>query len=134
MAPDPVIKAIVVCDLIYQDPVTRRLSLLGVVTDVFVAKWPYQPAGMCVYVVLADMHGTRSIGFQIVHAEDGKIVCPRQDVPVGDQDPAGLVQCIAPFQRPSFPSDGVYAAQVYCNQTLLSEVRFAIIDGGKHGG
>ena len=68
--PAPVVLAMVICDAIYQDPATRKCTILGTFSTINARKFPVVHRQLGVHIALTDGHGKSRIRLMLVGQDE----------------------------------------------------------------
>ena len=130
MANEPYCLAMVLCDGVHMDPMTRKLTLLGTVSSFLVREFPSQ-IRLAIYFAITDGIGQVKIKIRIVDAQAG----------IADEDDSAqhkLVEMQTEIEFPTplmivetsiglefaIPKEGLYHCELLANDTLLMSRRF----------
>lgn len=124
--PPPVVLAIVICDLIIRDELTKKLTLVGVFSAVYGNKLPVVLAGsMHLYAALTDGRGEYKSRIVIRHL-DSEAVIFQAEGPLVFQDPQQVVELNIKLPQVSFPQWGRYEISLYSEDQLLGSRTFTV--------
>ena len=125
--PTPVGVAIVICDLIIEDKLTSKKSLIGIFNQIGTQNFPYRHPQICVFVSVTEGRGqcaardcelsTTRVNY-VVAEVNGSIEFP--DVNAAFELNLNLVGLV-------FPQPGTYSIEFYCDDALVLERRFNVI-------
>lgn len=128
--PAPVVLATVICDAIYQDPGTRKCTLLGTFSTIRARQFPVRHPQLSVHVALTDGHGRTRIRLMIVPAEGGGQTLFSGEGVIEFTDPRMVAELNFAIANLTFPAPGEYRLQVYGNDELLMERRLDVLQIG----
>lgn len=124
--PPPVVLAIVICDLIIRDELTKKLTLVGVFSAIYGAKLPVVLSGsMHLYAALTDGRGEYKSRIVIRHLETETIIFQAEG-PLVFQDPQQVVELNIKLPQVSFPHWGRYEISLLSEDQLLGSRTFTV--------
>lgn len=125
-APSPLGLAIVICDQIIEDKQTRKKSLIGIFNQIGTNNFPCRHPRMSVYVSLTEGRGQYAVRLRIAQEDSGQTVGEVQG-----QIQFGDIHAVAELKfdllNVNFPSPGLYAIEFYCDDMLILERRFQVL-------
>ena len=118
--------AMVICDFIYRDPYTAKMTLIGTFSTISGPHFPLLHPGMYVYCALSGGRGRLPIRLALTNAnDDQEVLSVNDEYDFGDDPRAiqelGIVLAGIPFQRP-----GEYRLTLYVNQEYMVERRILV--------
>jgi hypothetical protein len=72
--PPPLCKAILICERVEFDPVTRQLNLWGVLDRFHVSSFPGYTSSFFVFLLLTDSIGEREVWVEVHDLRDGRVL------------------------------------------------------------
>ena len=124
--PPPVVLAIVICDLIIRDELTKKLTMVGVFSTVYGLKLPVVlGGGMSVYAALTDGRGEYRNRIVVKHLESDTIVFQAEG-PLAFQNPHQVVELNMKLPQVSFPHWGRYEISLLSEGNLLGGRTFTV--------
>src|SRR5882724_673974 len=117
--------AIVVCDLIIEDKLTSKKSLIGIFNQIATQDFPYRHPQISVFVSLTEGRGQCAARLRIIHDESDHVVAEVKgniefpDVHAVFELSFNLVGLV-------FPQPGTYSIEFYCDDALVLERRFNV--------
>ncbi|GMV97727.1 MAG: hypothetical protein AMXMBFR83_20820 [Phycisphaerae bacterium] len=126
-APAPMVLAMVLCDAIYQDPATKKCTLLGTFSTINARQFPMVHSQLAVHLALTDGHGKTRIRLTLVGAEEGAPTLFSGEGTIEFADPRMVAELNFTIANLRFPSPGEYRLQVYGNDELLMERRLNVM-------
>lgn len=123
--PRPHCRAVVLCDVIYRDEVSKKLILVGTFHTIYALQLPCTHPAMSLYLALNE--GKGEYGFRIVfeHTETQQKVLETR-APLAFQDPNELIEVNAPFAGVTFVNAGRYDVQVWTDDDLIGQTSFFV--------
>ncbi len=124
MKPPPVVLAVVICDLIIRDEMTKKLSLIGVFSAIHGVQLPIVlPASMHLYAALTDGRGEYRSRITVRHLETETVIFQAEG-PLMFQDPQQVVELNMKLPHVSFPHWGRYEIALYADEQFLGSRTF----------
>jgi hypothetical protein len=120
--------AMVMCDLIWRDSHSGKMSLLGAFTQINSRNFPFVYEGMSVYLVLTEGHGTVRLRLQLVDVDEERPPVLQWEVEQPFPDPTAINESSVAFQHLVFKAPGEYRLQLFANDEFLMERRVPVID------
>ncbi|GMU20048.1 MAG: hypothetical protein AMXMBFR13_01490 [Phycisphaerae bacterium] len=124
--PAPVVLAMVICDMIYQDPATQKCTLLGTFSTINARQFPVVHRTLSVHVALTDGHGRARIRLTLVSADESQAPIFSREGAIEFADPRMVAELNFTIGNITFPSAGEYRLQVHGNDELLMERRLYV--------
>lgn len=125
--PAPVVLAMVICDAIYQDPATKKCTLLGTFSTINARSFPIVHPQLAVHVALTDGHGPARIRLMLVGADEQQKPLFSGEGTIDFADPRMVAELNFTIANITFPAPGEYRLQVYGNSELLMERRLHVM-------
>jgi hypothetical protein len=124
--PTPSGLAIVVCDQIIEDKATSKKSLIGIFNNIASQTFPCRHPQISVFVSVTEGRGTYRAKMRIVNEEtqapvtevQGQIQLPEVNL---------VAELVFNFIGLEFPAPGLYAIEFYCDDALILERRFHVM-------
>ncbi len=124
--PPPVLLAVVICDLIIRDELTKKLSLIGVFSAIHGVNLPVTLASsMHLYAALTDGRGEYRSRIVVRHLETETAVFQAEG-PLMFQDPQQVVELNFRLPQVSFPQWGRYEVALFADDQWLGSRTFAV--------
>lgn len=124
--PAPVGLAIIVCDQIIEDKLTNKKSLIGIFNQIASSNFPCRHPHMCVFVSLTEGHGGYTARLRITHDPQDSVVADMQGE-IKFPDMNAVVELNFDLVGLQFPLPGLYSIEFFCDDTLVLERRFHVI-------
>ena len=124
--PKPILLSINICDLIFRDEITKKVSLIGLFNTIKAGAFPAQHNLFHVYVALTNGHGQYQTTLSIIDVANDK---PTMTVE-GDLnfvDPLQVLEINFGLQGLRFDRAGKYAFRVTCEGEFVGERIFHIV-------
>jgi hypothetical protein len=126
LKPPPVLLAVVICDLIIRDELTKKLSLIGVFSAIHGLKLPVVlPSSMHLYAALTDGRGEYKSRIMIKHLESEALVFQAEG-PLMFQDPQQVVELNFKLPQVTFPHWGRYEITLQADEQFLGSRTFTV--------
>ncbi len=125
--PTPTALALLVCDQIITDQLTRKQSLIGLFSKVHAVGFPTAHPQLAVYVALTDGHGETELIIRIVDSNESRPPIVEGKGKVNFKDPRAVANLALQFQGLTFPEPGQYRVQLLAHGELLREARLELI-------
>ncbi len=129
--PVPMALAMVVCDAIYQDPSTKKCTLLGTFSTITARRFPVVHAQLAVHVALTDGHGNVRIKLALVGEDETLPPLFAGEGVIHFADPRVVAELNFQLSNVAFPRPGAYRFQLFGNDQLLMERRLLVMQGGQ---
>ena len=124
--PDPTGLAIVVCDQIIEDKLTNKKSIIGIFNQIAAGQFPCRHPRMAVFVSLTEGRGTSNARLRIAHDETSAVVAELNGQ-IQFPDIHAVVELNFDMVGLTFPKPGLYSIEFYCDDALILERRFHVI-------
>ncbi len=124
--PKPILLSINVCDLIFRDEITKKVSLIGLFNTIKAGAFPTQHNLFHVYVALTNGHGQYHTTLSIVDVANNKPIMAVE----GDLnflDPLQVLEINFELQGLRFDNAGKYAFRVTCEGIPVGERGFHVV-------
>ncbi len=123
----PTALAFLIADLIIDDIVTRKKSIIGLFNSICSNKFPFRHREMNVFVSLTDGHGKYDTSLVCTRASDEKTIFKSSGI-VDLQSPNTVVEINFALRNMEFPTHGKYIFQFYCGDKLLVMRPFDVLN------
>lgn len=121
--------ALVVCDHVWRDPSTGKMTILGTFSSIGGFDLPVVHPRIAVYAALTDGKGRIRIKLRLIDCdEDGEPVF-EQELECQIPDPRMVVELAFIANELKFPSFGEYRLQLYFNDEFAMERRILVLKG-----
>lgn len=124
--PSPTGLAIVVCDQIIEDKLTNKKSLIGIFNQIGAGNFPCRHPHMAVFVSLTEGRGNCTARLKIAQEENGVVVAELNGQ-IQFIDIHAVVELNFDLVGLTFPQPGLYSIEFYCDDALILERRFHVI-------
>ena len=124
--PAPVGVAIVICDLIIEDKLTSKKSLIGIFNQIGTQDFPYRHPQICVFVSVTEGRGQCAARLRIIHDESDHVVA-EVNGSIEFPDVNAVFELNFNLVGLVFPQPGTYSIEFYCDDALVLERRFNVI-------
>jgi hypothetical protein len=125
LKPTPVGLALIVCDMIIEDKLTNKKSLIGTFNNIAAPTFPCRHPKMCVFVSLTEGKGSYAARLRIINEDTQQsVVDMRGNIQM--QDINAVVELNFDLVGIVFPAPGLYSIEFYCDDALLMERRFNV--------
>ena len=128
----PVCVAVVICDQVIEDSVTKKKSLIGLFTHLQALNFPFQHQQMGLYFCLTDAEGLYRFDIDLMYLNSEQLVC-RATLPnimIGDR----LQISDFGINMPSliFPAPGRYEFRLRMEGHLIAQKDFNVMQLSTH--
>ncbi len=124
--PSPTGLAIVICDQIIEDKQTHKKSLIGIFNQIGAGRFPCRHPRMAVYVSLTEGREAYAVRLRVGFEETGQTIGE-----VTGQIEFANIHAVAELHfnlvNLTFPQPGLYAIEFYCDDLLVLERRFQVL-------
>ena len=117
--------AIVVCDLIIEDKLTSKKSLIGIFNQIATQDFPYRHPQISVFVSLTEGRGQCAARLRIIHDESDHVVAEVKGS-IEFPDIHAVFELNFNLVGLVFPQPGTYSIEFYCDDALVLERRFNV--------
>lgn len=128
----PVAKALYLCDEILEDPVSRKVSLLGALNAVRpqgVPPFPHRQQQLCVVVQLTGGSGEVRAHVEVIQAATGLTIHTTQEHRIRFASRNAIVYANFRLRDVVFPESGAYFVEFYCQETFLDDRVLYLLEG-----
>ncbi len=126
--PAPMVLAVILCDSIYQDPATKKCTLLGTFSTITVRQFPATHRQLAIHVALSNGHGTTRIRLVLTGpGEEAKPLFSKEGT-IEFRDPRMVAELNFGITNLQFEEPGEHRIQVFGNDELLMERRLYVFD------
>lgn len=111
--------SLILCNAVYEDPVSHNLTLLGIFTAVRATRFPTAYKDISVYAILKGQPGEiGEVTLSCTSLADGvELARERQRIQIGDLGKRHLHVRLAEFR---FPDPGEYAFTLDCDRATIA--------------
>lgn len=129
--PAPYPLALVICDGVHIDPLTRKYSLLGTFSALRGAEFPMVVEKLVVYLAMTDVRGVIPFELRIVRVspDDASewLTFTTQGELYSD-DPLAVAELALTVHGVQFPTSGEYRIQFFACDQFVMERRLSVIE------
>jgi hypothetical protein len=122
----PLPLAMVICDAVYEDPITRKKTILGTFSALSVDEVPALIPQICAYAALTDTRGMCEVRAVIVDADEENPPLAEEKYLLEFSGPLTVLEIVFAFTGVLFPSEGVYRVQLFAGDQLLIERKISV--------
>jgi len=126
--PAPMVLAMVLCDAIYQDPATKKCTLLGTFSTINAKTFPAVHRQLAVHLALTGGHGKARVRLTLLGVEESQEPLFSREGVIEFKDPRMVAEVNFAIANLSFPKPGEYRLQVHGNDELLMERRLYVLE------
>lgn len=123
--PPPLVLAIVICDQIIRDELTKKLTLIGVFSSITGPRLPVVLSSMHVYAALTGGRGELRSRIRIEHLASEQVVFEAEG-PLAFRGPQQVVELNVKLPQVTFPQWGPYAVSLYAGPTFLGSRKLVV--------
>jgi hypothetical protein len=132
--PAPMVLAMILCDAIYQDPATKKCTLLGTFSTINARQFPAVHRQLAVHAAMTDGHGKTMIRLTLIGPDESAPPLFSREGVIEFGDPRMVAELNFVIANLSFPRPGEYRLQIFGNDELLMERRLYVIGVGSQAG
>jgi hypothetical protein len=125
-SPAPKVLALVVANLVVQDPNSHNFHILGTYNTIRASAFPSACGSFAVYLALTDGHGECPPKPRLVDVDEARPALIEGSFRVAFPDPNATPEQVFVAQHVVFPEPGDYRLQVLYQNELLSERRIPV--------
>lgn len=127
----PVVLAFLLCDGVFEDPNTGKYTIIGTFDGIGARAFPLVYKHITAFVCLTNVHGTVKLRIRNVYidaeaAEDVEVGSVVGELKAGS--PLDVAESAVDLVNVMFPKPGQYRFQLYCEDELLIERKFAVVE------
>jgi hypothetical protein len=122
--------AMVICDAIYQDPATKKCTLLGTFSTINARQFPAVHRHLAVHVALTNGHGKTRMRLTMVGPDESQPPLFSSEGVIEFGDPRMVAELNFALANTTFPIAGEYRLQLYGNDELIMERRLHVMAFG----
>ena len=121
----PIVLAIIICDDIIRDEMSKKMSLIGLFSRIDARKFPAVHGSLHVYVSLTNGHKVYEGELRFVNdRKDMAVFSMKGKVPF--RDPLQTVELNFAIRNLKFDAPGNFSVQFYCDGIRVGERRFIV--------
>lgn len=138
LKPKPIALAMVICDMVIDDVLTRKKSLVGLFNNIYTSKVPTIHPRLNVYISLTEGYGDYDAELRCVNLDDNKTVGGMKG-PLKFINPQQIIEFNFEIGNLVLPQYGNYRFDFLCNNELVISRKFNVTptkkkeSGGKDG-
>ena len=119
----PMLLSAIICDRVIFDKITGMPSLINIIQNVNVPKFPVRHTSLIFFCELTDGHGLTKSSVRLVDVQNDEKVLFEQHGNVEFKDVKQVVSLDVNLQGIVFEKPGEYRFQIFANDRLLGERR-----------
>lgn len=120
MVPQPILLALLLCDLTIRDEITKKMSIIGCFSHFFTKEEaPIRCKSFTVYISLVEGMGKVKITAMIRNLKTDSILMSNDIAEIEFRDPLQPFEFTIDVGNPVFPDFGKYAIEIYANESIL---------------
>ena len=131
MTPYPL--AMVVCDGLWRDPYTGKLTLIGMFSVLHGVQFPLILPIFSVYVALTDGRGNMPARIELTDVDEENEPIFNLDQEIQFVDPRIVGELIFEVRDVQFPHPGEFRLKLFANEEFLTERRIIVFDASQEG-
>ncbi len=124
-ASKPIVMSINVCDEIIRDEISKKISLIGLFSQIQTATFPTHHPSLHVYVSLTDGHGDYEGELRFVSEEDDNVIASMKGK-VPFQNPLQTVELNFAINNLKFETPGKYRVEFLCGGEPVGSKQFIV--------
>lgn len=121
----PIVMSINVCDEIIRDEISKKISLIGLFSQIQITTFPAQHPSLHVYVSLTDGHGEYEGELRFVSEEDNNVIASMKGK-VPFQNPLQTVELNFTINNLKFERPGKYRVEFLCGGEPVGSKQFIV--------
>lgn len=129
--PPPYPLAMVICEVIWQDPATAKRFLLGCFSSIAATRFPFTHPTIGIHVALTNGRGTVQFELRLVDANEEREPIWEVAGEVDFDNPHFVAELDFMIADVTFPLPGDYRFQLFASGEFLVERRLSIIERGR---
>ena len=119
----PSLTALLVCDLVIEDKITNKKSLIGTFTDIWAPAFPCFQHRMAIYFCLTEAEGEYQVMLRLVQSETDAILF-EAGFQIVIPDRLAITDFGVNLPTVQLPAAGRYEVQLFVDQALLGRQEF----------
>ncbi len=123
--PTPQCRAIVLCDVIYRDELSKKLILVGTFHAIYTMQLPAVHPLMSVYLAVTEGQGEYVLRLRIEHVETQQAIFETKG-PIAFESPNHVNELNVPLGGLSFVNSGAYDVQLWLDDELIGQTKFSV--------
>lgn len=121
----PSLTALLVCDMVIEDKITSKKTIVGAFTDIWAPDFPCVHHHMGIYFCLTDAEGEYEIALRLANSDSGDLLA-EAGLSVNISDRLGISDFGINLPMAVFPKAGRYEFQLYANKEFLGRKEFRV--------
>lgn len=123
--PKPIPLAMVICDMIIEDRLTGKKSIIGLFNNIATGKFPCPHPSMNIFCVLTEGIGQYMGCLRCTNLESGKSVMELKG-PLPFPNPLAIVEFHFEIKNIVFPEAGQYIFELLCDDQIVISRKFTV--------
>lgn len=123
----PSIQALLVCDTVIEDTMTRKKSLIGLFTHLQAFTFPFQHPQLGVYFCLTDAQGTYQFDIDLVYLNTDQLIAKASLPGVDIADRLEISDFGINIPALMFPAPGRYEFRLSVNRQVIAQKDFHVV-------
>jgi hypothetical protein len=123
--PTPSLTALLVCDMVIEDKITNKKTIVGAFTDIWAHSFPCTHPAMGVYFCLTDAEGEYEIVLRLVNSDSGDLLA-EAGLTVNIANRLGISDFGINLPMMTFMKHGRYEFQLHANKEFLGRKEFRV--------
>lgn len=120
--------AMIVCDFIYRDPFTLKLTIMGTFSAIAAHEFPTKHPQLFVYTSLTGGRGTIPLRLKVVDVDEARApVLEIEDTVEFANNPNMVNEVAFGAVGVAFPEPGEYRVQLFANEEFIVERRLMVL-------
>ncbi len=124
-ASKPIVMSINVCDEIIRDEISKKISLIGLFSQIQTATFPAHHPSLHVYVSLTDGHGNYDGELRFVNENNNSIIASMKGK-VPFKTPLQTVELNFAINNLKFEKPGKYRVEFFCDGEPVGSKQFIV--------
>ena len=125
--------SMVICDGLWRDPYTRKLTLIGLFTTIASDQFPMSIPILSIYVALTDGQGEMPVRLELVDVDEERPPIFSDEQSINFTDPCMIMEM--GFQKGGIlvPHPGEYRLKLFANNEFIIERRLLVAGPSEEG-
>ena len=123
----PIPLAQLICDHVWRDPSTQKMTILGAFSTIEASEFPAEFPQIAVYLALTGVHGKVPILIQLIDSPEAlPEPIATEELQLDFADPIAIIETAVVLHDVIFPFPGEYRLQLLARGNLVIERRIAV--------
>src|SRR5262245_41988055 len=131
--PTPTFNAMLICDDSIREEGSRKVSLIGIFSDIWALQFPVVHGSLCVYVNLGDSEGKYRLRLELVRVDDMRTI-GRGEGQAESNDRMKPTEIVFELKGLVFERPGKYEFVLHANDRMVGRKSFGVLRSDKRPG